>query len=424
MKASALSHLGSLLVLFVAGCTANAGADGDEPATEPPAASASEALALTSLMSNVSATRVAVGRAHACAVLTDGRVACWGSNAYGQLGIGTFGGSYSSAHVVQGLAGTAVGIEAGAYHTCATIAPDLIVQCWGLNNTLQTGATANQIAVPSVVNGITRANAGVGDYHSCVLTSGSARCWGTQHDNRLGDGVLTATETRFPQAVVQSGSPLQDLAWIAAGAETTCAARAAFQGGQVYCWGMKLSPSSSSPGWKWEAKPTWMATNGSAGLQPRSVAVGKDHVCIAVLSQTNGVVCWGRSELGQTGTITEAKFETDHTPVPGIWSVSAISAGDKFTCAKLMTGGAKCWGKNDVGQLGNGTIATSLPPVTVSGLTSVTQISASGSTACAIDNGIVQCWGNDENGQLGDGAAGGHRSTPQPVRWPAPVNAP
>ena len=103
--------------------------------------------------------------------------------------------------------------------------------------------------------------------------------------------------------------------------------------------------------------------------------------------------------------------------VTGLTSnVTAVSAGRSHTCA-VVDGGGLCWGRNDVGQLGNN--STSQYPVTVpvqvAGLVSgVTSISTGFSHSCAAVNGAAQCWGANYNGNLGDNS-----TTPSSVPVPA-----
>jgi alpha-tubulin suppressor-like RCC1 family protein len=89
--------------------------------------------------------------------------------------------------------------------------------------------------------------------------------------------------------------------------------------------------------------------------------------------------------------------------------VTSISAGEDFTCATTAGGDALCWGENDYGMLGNGSVTTdSMSPTQVVGLTSgVTQIAPGTDHACALipsnSSGMVQCWGTDVSGELGNG---------------------
>jgi alpha-tubulin suppressor-like RCC1 family protein len=411
----------AFLVLIGIGLLSGCASAPEEAAGEGPLSASTLALALPGPLdiAYVQAKRVTVGRNHACALTADDRIVCWGSNAYGQLGIGTFGGTHSSAQVVKGLAGTPRSVQAGAFHTCATVGSDNIVQCWGLNSTSQVGGTADKYAQPYAVSGVAHASLALGDYHSCATTDGGAVvCWGKQHDNRLGDGVFTDTETRFPQQVEWHDGPgdkLTSIANAAAGNEMTCAHHSPFLGGEVFCWGTRF-------GFGGAAETTWMVSNEEYGGKAQNVAVGTDHGC-ASLSGSGNVFCWGRSETGQAGVIADVVSETVREPIPGLSDVGQMSAGTKFTCAHLWTNVAKCWGKNDVGQLGNGTTATYLPPVTVSGLSNVAMVAARASTGCAVDSGYVSCWGNNTSGQLGNGAVGGFRTTPQRVRWPEPVKS-
>jgi alpha-tubulin suppressor-like RCC1 family protein len=145
-----------------------------------------------------------------------------------------------------------------------------------------------------------------------------------------------------------------------------------------------------------------------------AVAAGGSHTC--ALAGAGVVLCWGFGGFGALGAGTHA---TQYNPgeVSGLTSeITQIATGSDQTCAVSNSGAASCWGRNNYGQLGDGTTTDRSAPVQVSGLTSgITQTAAGYYHTCALtDTGSVWCWGENVYGQLGDGTTT-DRSTPVQV---------
>ena len=135
--------------------------------------------------------------------------------------------------------------------------------------------------------------------------------------------------------------------------------------------------------------------------QPRIISAGGEHTCAI---HDNGVLkCWGRNNYGQLG---DGTYNTIVTPKQILASrVKSVSAGRDYTCAVLNTGAVQCWGRNLHGQLGDNSKNTRRVPVQVVDLTNgVRTVSSGAAHTCAIidSTGALKCWGWDGEGEVGD----------------------
>jgi alpha-tubulin suppressor-like RCC1 family protein len=366
------------------------------------------------------ATAISAGSEHTCALLSDGSVQCWGWNSDGQLGIGTNTGPQtcnsfgcSTTPVPASGISTAIAISAGGYHTCALLS-DGTVQCWGSNSNGQLGnGSTTDSFIPVTVSGISTATTiTTGKYHTCAILSGGAvQCWGRNAYGQLGDG--STTDSSIPVTI-----PLIGVTAISAGVAHTCAL---LSDDTVQCWGDNTYgqlgngtiPKTFPP---WVSSPVTVSGIATA----TAISAGGGHTC-ALLSDGT-VQCWGGNDSGQLGNGTNTGSQACYplvcsgipVTVSGISTAIAISAGNEHTCAVLSDGTVQCWGENNAGQLGNGTntgpqtcnsIPCSTTPVTVSGISTATAITAGyGHTCALLMGGTVQCWGPNFYGQLGNGS--------------------
>ena len=186
---------------------------------------------------------LALGAEHSCAITFAGAVRCWGRNREGQLGNGA---TTDSAAVVDalGMSANVHAIAAGYYHTCAALT-DGRVKCWGSNeygelgNGGATGSGARS-NVPVDVVGITDAvDVVAGRYFSCALrASGGVRCWGDNTNSALGNGA-SGGRIATPADVAGLAAPAIALT---GGAFNPCAVLVS---GAVQCWGYKFGTAST-----------------------------------------------------------------------------------------------------------------------------------------------------------------------------------
>ncbi len=351
--------------------------------------------------------KVIGGGAHTCALLTSGALKCWGYGYYGQLGNGTSGNTADTyiPQAVTGLDHGVVDVAAGYLSTCALLDTGQ-VKCWGLLNALWTNTPQ---AVTGLETGVT--SLVMGSDHLCTLHSGGqVKCLGGNDSGQLGDGTNTARMNPVGVPGLESG-----VVSLGAGLAHNCAA---FNNGQVTCWGSD-GTGELGIGTTTAAIQPWPVV-ALSGQNMAGVAAGSNYTC--AYNSSGKLYCWGLNNSGNLGTGAPDFFSY---PLPQMVSgipsgTSQVDAGT-HTCA-VVGGAAKCWGRNDVGQLGNGTQETASTPVQVSGLTSgVSKISvtpyADQAHTCAVVNGAAKCWGGNYVGQLGIGTFGETNGihTPQAV---------
>jgi alpha-tubulin suppressor-like RCC1 family protein len=349
---------------------------------------------------------------HVCALFPGGTAECWGGNAAGQLGNGKTESALTPV-AVQNLT-AATSIVAGNAHTCALLA-DGTVQCWGELAKLGTGLAGglDDCGVPCsmkpvAVSGLAGVKAiAAGSTHTCaLLSSGTVECWGDNVSGELGDGTMNSQLAPVPvQEMINATA-------ISAGDSDTCALLA---GGTVQCWGYNLSGQlgngaigpDNCGGYPCSLKPVTVL--GLSGV--RAIVSGGSHSC-ALLSD-GAVQCWGFNDVGELGNGTQASSPKP-VPVSNLGgTVLSLVSGVYHSCAVLSGGMVACWGDNRYGQFCNGNTMNATTPVAISNLAGATAVSLGNLDTCALMPGSkVVCCGANMQGQLGNGTV---NSSPTPV---------
>ncbi len=343
---------------------------------------------------------LAAGGSHTCVLFSDGTVSCWGDPP-------TFGHNEENGKTtptpIPELT-DAVSVSANS-ETCA-VHIDGTVSCWGPSlSEVSSGGTRTQLT-PVLMPGIgdaVKIVLGVG--HACTMTDdASVSCWGGNEYGQVGNGT-EIRDSAMGSAASAQVIGIADVTAISAGSSHTCAVS---KDNTVKCWGYNLH------GQLGDGSTTNRTTATPVANLPAvsAIAAGAWHTC--ALGKDRTVECWGRNDSGQLGndTTTSSPSPTA-TQVAGLTDVKAIAAGGSHTCAIRKDRTVVCWGDNQSGQLGDGTLTSSTTPVPVSNLTGVVGIAAGGSHTCAVrKDRTVVCWGSNSAGQLG---TGDNTSSPVPV---------
>ena len=256
-----------------------------------------------------------------------------------------------------------------------------------------------------------------GDVHTCGLTTtGTAYCWGNGDYGQLGTGG--GPEGNHDTPVLVGGHPRPAFGDIFAGWNHSCGPTA---GGDSYCWGeMGFGALGNPAGEEFcvygnPCRGTPLPVLG--GLAFSELAIGFRTICGIAMQRA---YCWGWNDVGQLGIGSfDNNAHSDPESVPLDSAASSIAAGYRFGCA-VASGTAYCWGDNQYGQLGIGSISIGIvphpTPDSVTGGHQFTVVAAGQYHACGLDTGgRAYCWGLNDVGELGTGATGTPIPNPSPV---------
>ncbi len=378
-----------------------------------------------------------------CGIKPDNRLSCWGDNTNGQIGDGTTANKNTPTGVQGG--GTWKTVAVAEDHACG-IRFDDTLWCWGngVNAPVQESqhlywqsvavAGTNSCAVDSndnlycwtsVVSGFTpilQQNSvnlyGLGLTHQCFINSvGQLFCWGTNDRGQAGSGNGNiGTNVLFPTEVVGGGTWIK----LSVAAKNSCGIKT---DNTLWCWGYNTDAQAGSQDYVDEyglidvGQPTQVFLGGTW----KDVVVGATHSC--GIKTDNSLWCWGDPTNGQVGSGVDISDGSGHfRQVAGgdLWK--KVSVGYDSTCGIKTDNTLWCWGRNNWGQLGDGTVITRTVPTLVSGGGTWKSVEvakyATGGYACGIkSDDVLMCWGYNNVGQAGVGTAV-NVLVPTPVVWP------
>ncbi|MFM1790410.1 MAG: hypothetical protein RLZZ526_737, partial [Actinomycetota bacterium] len=245
-----------------------------------------------------------------------------------------------------------------------------------------------------------------GDSHTCAISDdASVWCWGDNGFGQLGNSAFPGSDSPVPVRTSGFGA-VRTATQIAAGSHHTCVLTT---DGSVWCWGEggwgQLGSGSTT-----QLDPIQVSLG--TGVTASRIFAGGSTTC-ALTSDTH-LTCWGRNNKGQIGNGTTFTgpggiLPTATTGIPASFTVADVEVGDLHVCA-VVTGGAAvhCWGNDLKGQLGtvsDASLDKSTPTQTDSVGGTVRSISAGTQFTCAtLADRSASCWGNNANGQLGRGS--------------------
>ena len=362
---------------------------------------------------------VAIGAQHACALLSDSSLRCWGDNKFGQIGDGTWESKGDPIHI-QGFDNqdSIISISAGSAITCAVTSSGK-VYCWGSNSLGAVGdGTAyglyeKPVKIDPLVN--------VTDiiylsyYGYCAkYNDGHIGCWGDNERGIIGDGSTEyrSIRTIYHHSNTYFGGSIVD---IQSREFRVCVL---IDDGSIWCWEGERHRG---------ALPEKLPHYGSTRFAT-SFALGNDFIC--AVQDDGEVSCSGN---GYYGAIGDGNWDSRENPTtteefgnnnPAI----DISSAGSTLCALTENSEVWCWGSNTGGQLGDGSTdwARNSPGIIpfFDNQDPIVSIESAGyGNFCALlENGDVYCWGSNYDASLGDGTRNESNVPVKVIGIPSPVN--
>ncbi len=330
---------------------------------------------------------------------------CAGINNLGQLGDGTLDDRWTIAPVTYAAQPllNAKSIVSGRAHSCAIVTKQ--VYCWGdntfgqlgngTNGNYYTGAVRTMIDATTPLTNVTAISAG--NNHTCAISQKQAYCWGANLYGQVGNHATAISEPYATPVVNLIDAPLTNVTAIAAGGLHSCAVN----NGSVVCWGYnafgQLGNNTTI-----DSSTAFLISSSALFTRPKTLTAGTYHTCIQLRAEAK---CWGKNDVGQVGTGGTTNQPTAVSVMTqsgaALTTIKSLVAGGNQTCALISTG-VTCWGDNSYGQLGldNADTPQLVPTAMVTALRGIKTLALHTSHTCVLAGGSPYCTGRNQFGQL------------------------
>ena len=359
---------------------------------------------------SLKAVQVAAGAGASCALMEDGTARCWGRNDFSELGTPKSSDDAATPVQVPGVTdGTwiVMGGDPGSSSDIACVGrKDGSVWCWGHQRLFPGGAKDGAPKEVVDLKGVKQIAPGGGTIYA-LMPDGTVKGWGSAAFNSFGESDPSNSSDKPLTAIPNVAGAVG----IAAGQNHACAL---LGDGTVKCWGyvQKKQDATLVEGVA-DAKAIWAASQGgdtcvahadktvtcwtdyaapkkNDDLAGVTAIAGRSHLC--ALEEDGTVWCWGSNDRGQLGAGEVGKTSYKPAKVEGIADAVSIATGAQTSCAALKDGSVKCWGYNQRGQLGDGTLMDRAAPVAVVGLNEKTLPATADGLAHVQESDTLMTW--------------------------------
>ncbi|CAM4263743.1 RCC1 domain-containing protein [Flavobacterium terrigena] len=360
--------------------------------------------------------KISAGSSHTLGLKADGTLWAWGHNDTGQLGIGNTNNKSIPTRVGTGTNWVYV---SASYDTSFAIKADGTLWGWGENTfyRIGDGTPTNRTAPVQIGTATNWLSVDSKNHTVAIKTDGTLWAWGFNSTGQLGNG--TSSNDIYVTTPVQVGT---DTNWSAAcaGSDATIALK---NNGTLWACGDndygQLGNGLSGNNNLGNPLVLVLTQIGTA-TDWQKISLGNTHN-LAV--KTNGTLwAWGKNDIGQLGDGTTS-LKNIPTQIGTGTDWNKVSATSSHSLAVKTDGTLWAWGNNNYGQIGDGTTVNKTTPTQIGTATNWSETFSRGQLSVAIKtDGSFYGWGYNSYGQLGD-ATTAHKNTPTAIACPVTLSS-